>query len=125
MTRREFSRTLKAKIVHRAMNGRGQITCEGCGLILGAKAYEIDHILAEALVVDKTKPLTAKDGQLLGYCCHRGEDGKTAKDVTAIAKSKRREAKHYGFDKKRSTWPKPPPGTRYDWKLGRRIREAT
>lgn len=81
------------------MNERGQICCEGCRQVLGSKKHEIDHVVAEALVVDKSKPLTAKDGQLLGYCCHRGEDGKTAKDVRAIAKSKRQERRHLGIPK--------------------------
>lgn len=109
MSRREFSNRVRAEIVHRAMNGRGQVTCEGCGQVLALKAYEIDHKIAEALVVDKSKPLTADDGQLLGYCCHRGEDGKTAKDVRAIAKAKRREGKHFGFAPKIS---RPMPGSR-------------
>lgn len=103
--RREFPRSVKAVIVHRAMNDNGLICCEGCGQVLAHKRYEIDHRIAEALVVDKSKPLTAEDGQLLGYCCHRGEDGKTAADVKAIAKSKRREANHFGFGKRRSTFP--------------------
>jgi hypothetical protein len=95
--RREFPRSVREEIVRRAKNSDGIICCEGCSLVLGAKRYEIDHVIAEALVVDKSKPLTAKDGQLLGACCHRGEDGKTAQDVTAIAKAKRRGAKHDGY----------------------------
>lgn len=106
MTRREFPRAIKAQIVHRAALPDGIVKCESCGLVLGKKRYEIDHRIAEALVVDKTKPLTADDGQLLGYCCHRGEDGKTAQDVADIARAKRREAKFHGFGKRRSTWPK-------------------
>lgn len=119
--RREFPRKIKAQIVHNAMNAKGQLVCEGCGLVLGKKRYEIDHIIAEGLVVDKTQPLTAKDGEVLGVdCCHRGPDGKTSKDVTAIAKAKRVELKRLGI-RKRSTFPKPPPGSRHDWKLGRRV----
>lgn len=106
--RREFSKRQKAEIVHRAMNAAGQVACEGCGLVLGRKPYEIDHTIPEALVVDKTKPLTIADGQLLGKeCCHRG--GKTAKDVGDIARAVRRDAKHLGI-KKHSTFRKPPPG---------------
>lgn len=98
--RREFSRTVRAQIVHRSMNAKGQPTCEGCGLVLGYKKWEIDHRIAEALVVDKSKPLTAEDGQLLGPCCHRGENGKTARDVRVIAKSKRSERKiRFGIKK--------------------------
>jgi hypothetical protein len=99
--RREFPRSVKAEIVKRAMDEKGRIRCEGCYGVV--RRFEIDHVIAEALVVDKTKPLTAKDGQLLGYCCHRGEGGKTAEDVGNIARAKRREAKHLGI-KKRSTF---------------------
>jgi hypothetical protein len=123
VNRREFSAKVRLEIVHRAMDGRGRIVCEGCGQILAHKRYEIDHTIAEALVIDKSAPLTALDGQLLGACCHRGEGGKTAKDATAIAKSKRAERKHLRI-KQRSTFPKPPPGYRYDWKLGRLTKET-
>jgi len=99
-SRREFSDKVKAAIVMRAMNDRGFPVCEGCGGVLKLKGYEIDHRIAEALVVDKSKPLTAEDGQLLGPCCHRGPNGKTARDVKAIAKSKRSERKiRYGIRK--------------------------
>lgn len=91
--RREFSDKVKAAIVMRAMNDRGFPVCEGCGGVLKLKGYEIDHRIAEALVVDKSKPLTEEDGQLLGPCCHRGPNGKTARDVKVIAKSKRSERK--------------------------------
>jgi hypothetical protein len=98
--RREFSDKVKAAIVMRAMNDRGFPVCEGCGGVLKLKGYEIDHRIAEALVVDKSKPLTAEDGQLLGPCCHRGENGKTARDVKVIAKSKRSERKiRFGIKK--------------------------
>jgi hypothetical protein len=106
--RREFSKRQKAEIVHRAMNAAGRITCEGCGQVLGHKPYEIDHTIPEALVLDKTKPLTIAEGKLLGKeCCHRG--GKTAKDVGDIARAVRREAKHLGI-KKPGGFRKPPPG---------------
>lgn len=99
-TRREFSDKVKAAIVMRVMNDRGFPVCEGCGGVLKLKGYEIDHRIAEALVVDKSKPLTAEDGQLLGPCCHRGVNGKTARDVKIIAKSKRSERKiRFGIKK--------------------------
>jgi hypothetical protein len=105
MNRREFPRSVKAEIVKRAMDEKGRIRCEGCYGVV--RRFEIDHVIAEALVVDKTKALTAKDGQLLGYCCHRGEDGKTAHDVTAIAKSKRPTRKLVAGIGKRSSRPIP------------------
>lgn len=95
--RREFPNRIRLEIVHRAMNAAGRVTCEGCGLVLGHRPYEIDHVIAEALVVDKSVPLTAADGQLLGVnCCHRGGRNKTATDAGDIARAKRREAKHRG-----------------------------
>lgn len=105
MTRREFPKSIKAEIVRRAMTPDGQIACEGCGLILGRKPYQIDHRIAEALFLDKSRKLTAADGQLLGQeCCH---GPKTAKqDVPAIAKAKRREAKHLGTVKPKGSFPK-------------------
>lgn len=94
MNRREFSDRIKVQILKRAMDENGRVRCEICGGVLKAKAYEFDHRIAEALVIDKTKALTAEDGQLLGPCCHRGEDGKTNADVTRIAKAKRQERGH-------------------------------
>ncbi len=117
--RREFPRKVRFEIIKRASDEKGNISCEGCGLRLGKKAWHIDHTVAEALVVDKTIPLTAKDGKLLGWdCCHAP---KTAVDVGVIAKCVRVRERHLGI-KKPSGFPKPPPG--YDpWK--RRMREAT
>lgn len=96
MARREFTRNQKEQIVERSKRN-GVICCEGCGLVLAGKAHEIDHIIPEALrpEADKQRKLTIAEGQLLGRdCCHRGEDGKTGKDVTQIAKGKRQNAKH-------------------------------
>jgi hypothetical protein len=102
MRRREFTRAVKAEIVLRATNAQGVVCCEGCGLVLGKRKFEIDHILAEQLIVDKSRKLTAADGQLLGMeCCHRGEDGKTNKDVAAIARAKRRQENDLGFATKK------------------------
>ena len=100
MARREFSRSVKAQIVHRAMNADGQIVCEGCGLVLGKKPYHIDHTDPDAMQIDKSGKLTADDGKLLGVdCCHKP---KTKIDVKNIAKAKRREAKHLGFNRNSS-----------------------
>ena len=119
--RREFSNRVRLEIVHRAMNAIGQVVCEGCGLILAAKRFEIDHTIPEAMVTDKSAALTAADGKLLGAaCCHAG---KTVKDVGAIAKAKRIEAKRLGI-RKPTSFRKPPPGMRYDWRSGRYVKEA-
>lgn len=99
--RREFSRSVKAEIVRRAMDEKGFIACESCGLILGKRKYHIDHIKADALEVDKSAKLTAKDGQLLGVeCCHKE---KTRQDVAVISEAKRREEKHLGMKRPKGT----------------------
>lgn len=99
--RREFSRKQRAHIICRATDADGIICCEGCGLRLGKKPYEIDHTVAEALVMDKTKPLTIDDGKLLGKeCCHRG--GKTADDIRQIRKADRQRDRNTGAMKRKS-----------------------
>ena len=101
--RREFPRKIRAQIVFRATNEKGQVVCEGCGLVLGKKPYEIDHTIPEAMQGDDAPALTAGDGKLLGRdCCHRG---KTATDVRAIRKSDRIRDKHSGAFKKPSRFP--------------------
>jgi hypothetical protein len=96
--RREFPVPVLRAIVERA-SSTGVIRCEGCGIDLTGKKYEIDHIIAEGLVPNfrKDVKLTVAEGQLLGECCHRGHEGKTAKDVKVIAKAKRQSAKFYGM----------------------------
>lgn len=98
MARREFSKAVKAEIVRRAMHPQLGIICEGCGIALGKKPFEIDHTIADALILDKTRKLTAADGRLLGKaCCH---DPKThGHDVPIIAKVKRVEARDMGITK--------------------------
>ncbi|KQU54823.1 hypothetical protein ASG72_04225 [Bosea sp. Leaf344] len=97
-SRREFTRAQKAEMLKRAMDGQGQIRCEGCGLNITGKVIEFDHIVAEALVLDKTVLLTSRDGRVLGRdCCHRVPGGKTARDCGDIAEAKRREARHLGI----------------------------
>lgn len=116
--RREFPKRLRVEIVNRAMQLSGRIVCEGCGLVLAAKRYEIDHVIPEALVIDKARALTAADGQLLGVeCCHRGGRNKTAADVGQIAKAKRQRAVHIGAKRAKGFWK--PPGARYDWRARR------
>jgi hypothetical protein len=104
--RREFSNKVRLEIVRRATNEREQVVCEGCGLVLASKKYDLDHIIPEAMIVDKSKPLTAQDGQLLGVeCCHRGGRNKTVNDIRKIAKAKRLEARRLGL-RKPSQWSK-------------------
>jgi hypothetical protein len=93
--RREFTKPVYAEIVKRAMHPKLGLCCEGCGLVLGKRKHHVDHTIADALQIDKSRKLTADDGKLLGVeCCHKP---KTVEDVGAIAKAKRVEANYHGF----------------------------
>lgn len=119
--RREFPRKVRFEIIKRASDEKGTLSCEGCGLKLGKKAWHIDHTIADALILDKSRPLTADDGKLLGWdCCHKP---KTAVDVGNIARAERRFGKDRG-DKKPSRFPRPPAGFKYDWRTQRLVKEA-
>lgn len=117
MARREFSPMVYAEIVRRAMNEAGQLHCESCGELIKGKKYHVDHTVADGLILDKNRKLTAKDGRLLGIkCCHAP---KTAEDVAAIAKAKRVEAVHLNIKTRaKQPIPKPPKPaqkSRHDW----------
>lgn len=104
--RREFTATVYAQIVKRAMLPTGEIACEGCGLVLGKRPYHVDHTKPDGLEIDKSRKLTAEDGKLLGVeCCHAP---KTKQDVADIAEAKRREAKHLGIKRPKGQIPSPP-----------------
>ncbi|OHV81661.1 hypothetical protein [Rhizobium sp. LCM 4573] len=108
MSRREFTPTQRREIVTRAKRGGRFIHCEGCGQVLGAKRYEIDHIIPEGLrpEADKQRKITIAEGQLLGTeCCHRGENGKTKKDQRQIAKSNRQFDKSQGLKRPKQPIP--------------------
>lgn len=96
--RRNFSLRCQAAIIVRATVA-GRVSCERCGLWCKSRAaFEIDHVLAEAMRprLDRRRPLTPADGQLLCLACH---DEKTRGDLGAIARAVRREAKALGAHK--------------------------
>lgn len=96
--RREFTRSQKVAMLKRAMDARGCIRCEGCGLNVSGKVVEFDHVIPEALILNKEQELSIEDGRVLGRdCCHRAPGTKTARDLAAIAEAKRREARHLGI----------------------------
>lgn len=98
-TRREFTRRQRAEIILRATGADGVIICEGCGMRLGKKPFEIDHILPCALGGEAT----LDNAQLLGKeCCHRG--GKTQDDIRRIRKADRQRDKHNGAVKPKRPW---------------------
>jgi len=86
MARRSFSKKDRARIFAASAG-----VCHLCkGQIQVGEAWEVEHVIAYALTRDNSdenlRPAHVK--------CHRD---KTAVDVPAIAKAKRREAKHAGF----------------------------
>lgn len=104
MARREFSRTVRAQALLRA-----QMCCEGildsgerCNANLKLKPFEFDHNNPDGLTGEPTL------GNCIVTCipCHRA---KTKRDVGAIAKAKRVEAKHLGITRPKS---RPMPGTK-------------
>jgi len=107
--RREFT----AKVMIAAFE-RAKDHCESCGARLTTGKFHYDHVIPDAMGGQPTLENCA----VLCTGCH-GLKTRT-QDVPAIAKAKRIHAKHIGA-RKRSTFPKPPPGTRFDWKLGRRV----
>lgn len=90
MSRREFTKPVRVEIIRRAEVPTG-FRCEECGCIVASG--EVDHKDADGLQIDKTRKLTAEDGQFLCIPCHRE---KTRNDVKVIAKAKRIEARHLG-----------------------------
>jgi hypothetical protein len=92
MARKEFSRSVKVAVVKRAMRN-GEIYCEECHSLAKGR-FEIDHVRADGLLGEPT----LENAKLLCRACHVE---KTASDVAAISKAKRREAKALGIKKSR------------------------
>jgi transcription initiation factor TFIIIB Brf1 subunit/transcription initiation factor TFIIB len=102
MKRNNFSRPVINEIVDRATDSAGNIVCEGCGLVLKGRAYQIDHTIAQALRDGRVKPkkLTAEDGKLLGLeCCHKP---KTKDDIGKIRKADRQKSAQNHSKRKKS-----------------------
>jgi len=86
MTRREFPKAVRVAVTRRAMKD-GVLYCEACGG--QAKRFQIDHIRPDGLLGE---PIL-ENAQLICQACW---EVKNPKDTVAIAKAKRREAKHIG-----------------------------
>ncbi len=106
-TRRPLSRMRKLALFEKV----GGI-CHICGLKIQGK-WEVEHVIPLALGgADEERNMAPAHQH-----CHAP---KTAADVASIAKAKRQKANHIGI-KKPSSFPKTPPGSRWDWKMGRRV----
>lgn len=114
--RQEIPKKVKREVFERA-GGPHNVSCEGCGLILGPKRFEYDHTEPEWLKnvpVKDRPPITADDVKLLGAkCCHQP---KTAKEAGQRAHSDRLIDKQARAEKPRS---RPMPGSRQDWRKQR------
>ena len=87
--RREFPKAVRVAVIKRATKD-SIVYCEACkGL---AKRFQIDHVRPDGLLGEPT----LQNAMLICEACWAV---KNPKDATAIAKAKRREAKHVGADK--------------------------
>lgn len=91
--RREFSAKIRVQAFERA-SGR----CENCGVKLAAGAIQYDHSIPDAMGGEPT----LDNCMVLCRACHGSKTSKD--DVPAIAKAKRRQARHLGI-KKPSAFP--------------------
>lgn len=96
MARKEFTATVKKEIILRSKG-----FCEGCGVAIKKRKGQVDHILADGLVVTK-KDLTAEDGKHLCIPCHVM---KTGEDIKKIAKANRNFKKDNGLTRKKKPIP--------------------
>src|SRR6185312_16683033 len=91
-----FQRSVRVSIIKRATkslpSGFSYVCCERCGMDARGR-FVVDHIDPDALQIDKSRTLTAEEGQVLCDPCNKV---KTAQDVINIAKAKRIEARHLG-----------------------------
>ncbi len=86
MTRREFPRSVKVAVVKRATR-ESVVYCEAC--CAQAKRWQIDHVRPDGLGGDPT----LGNAMLICEACF---SAKNPADTRAIAKAKRREARHIG-----------------------------
>lgn len=87
MSRQEFPNKVKVAVIKRATAENGNVICEKCKAI--AKRFQIDHVIADGL---GGKPVI-ENAELICEPCYAI---KNPQDTTAIAKAKRREARHLG-----------------------------
>lgn len=96
--RMEIPKSVKLKVWQRAGGQTALgVSCEGCGLRLGKKAFQYDHIFPEWLQTaskEEREAIKPEDVKLLGYeCCHKPktaiEAGERAKDYAVLEKEAR------------------------------------
>lgn len=107
--RREFP----AKVLGEAFL-RAAGKCEKCTARLYVGKFHYDHVIPDAMGGEPT----LANCEVLCTACHAIKT--RTKDVPAIAKVKRVAKAHRGI-KRPTSFRKPPPGSRWDWRLGRRV----
>lgn len=115
--RAEFSKQTKRDALKRS----GKL-CEAAGAMYGLSAercnapldqgVQFDHIVLDA----NSRDNSLENCAAVCIKCHKWKSSKH--DTPMAAKTVRMQDKNDGI-KDRSTFPKLPPGYRYDWKLGR------
>ncbi len=93
--RREFTTKIKVQAFADA-NGH----CESCSVRLSTGKFHFDHRIPDGMGGGPT----LDNCRVLCVACH--SEKTTKSDVPAIAKAKRREAKHIGATKPKRPWPK-------------------
>ncbi len=77
ISRLEFPNKVRIAILRRA-GWPEHLVCEGCGMPIGKKKFEVDHTIECWEKPDRTE-LTPEDGKVLGVdCCHREKTAKKA-----------------------------------------------
>ena len=100
--RQEFNKRAKLEMFQRA-GGPENLRCEGCGSPLRGKLFEYDHVI-ECWEMREKRALTAEDGKLLGYCCHKPKTAQKAAErahgnriIEGNARAKSKQGKSMPF----------------------------
>jgi hypothetical protein len=121
VSRAEFKKPVKRLALKRSGG-----LCEAVGELYGLPAgqrcnaplaygVEFDHVILEANSHDNSLENCAAT-------CKRCNQWKANKHDTPMAAKTVRQQDKLGLGiRKRSSFPKPPPGSRWDWKMGRRV----
>lgn len=88
--RREFPRAVRSARLKHAMDAKGVLHCEGCGVMIKHGEYAFDHHNPDGLTGE---PTFENCRVLCIAACH---PDKTAADQERIARAQRQEALHLG-----------------------------
>lgn len=106
------------------ITGRIMMTCYLCKTTIDPvrQEWEAEHVSRRALGHGDAELLAKLDSAENIMPAHTEcHAPKTAKDVKENAKGKRQAAKHFGIERKRSSFRKKPAGAKFDWSTGRYV----